>query len=197
MDRELELNSIDRYVKSSPAFVLEEHSHCEVPAGCGGVVLRWRNPATSVPVRLQVWVGGTGGSCRALLDGAPPASARPLVAPGRHAVLLRVEPGSEATTQVLFRAAVQVHNSREDGEQLSLDWRWTDVEPPPDAAARVGFDDAGWSEPAPGELPEETAKAYTPRSLLRAGAELMVVASAGRPFWMRAEFDVPEGSGRP
>jgi hypothetical protein len=32
MDRDLKLNSIDRYVKSSPRFVLEEHGHCEVPA---------------------------------------------------------------------------------------------------------------------------------------------------------------------
>lgn len=41
MSRDLELNSIDRYVKSSPRFVLEEHSHCEVPAGCGGGVWEW------------------------------------------------------------------------------------------------------------------------------------------------------------
>ncbi len=60
MDRELRLNSIDRYVKRSPHFVLEEHGHCEVPAGCGGVVLRWLNPATTVPVRLELWVTASG-----------------------------------------------------------------------------------------------------------------------------------------
>jgi sulfatase modifying factor 1 len=28
--------------------VLEAHSHCEVPAGCGGVVLQWRNPSAGL-----------------------------------------------------------------------------------------------------------------------------------------------------
>jgi hypothetical protein len=38
--KDLRLNSLSRYTKRSPEYVLEEHSHCEVPAGCGGVVLR-------------------------------------------------------------------------------------------------------------------------------------------------------------
>lgn len=43
------LNSIDRFRKRPQRFVLEEHGHCEIPAGCGGVVLRWRNPQAAVP----------------------------------------------------------------------------------------------------------------------------------------------------
>ena len=42
MADEQRLNSVDRFRKKSERLVLEEHGHCEVPAGCGGVVLRWR-----------------------------------------------------------------------------------------------------------------------------------------------------------
>ena len=52
-DRELKLNSISRSSKQSPRLVLEEHGHCEVPAGCGGVVLRWRGHDDPIPVKLS------------------------------------------------------------------------------------------------------------------------------------------------
>ena len=42
-DRQLRINTLSRYRGRPPRLVLEEHNHCEVPAGCGGVVLRWRN----------------------------------------------------------------------------------------------------------------------------------------------------------
>ena len=34
--------------------MLEEYSHCEVPAGCGGVVLRWRDPEAGIPLRVSI-----------------------------------------------------------------------------------------------------------------------------------------------
>jgi hypothetical protein len=34
---ELKLNDLDRYHKRSASLILQEYSHCEVPAGCGGV----------------------------------------------------------------------------------------------------------------------------------------------------------------
>ena len=33
----LRLNTLNRFRKHSPRLLLEEYSHCEVPAGCGGV----------------------------------------------------------------------------------------------------------------------------------------------------------------
>ncbi len=47
---ELKLNTIGRFVKRSPCLALEQHNHCEVPAGCGGVVLRWFNPSRGIPI---------------------------------------------------------------------------------------------------------------------------------------------------
>ena len=52
------LNSLERFRKQSPRLVLEEHSHCEVPAGCGGVVLRWRNPLAGLPLLVHFYAPG-------------------------------------------------------------------------------------------------------------------------------------------
>lgn len=46
------LNSLHRYDKRS-RLVLEAHSHCEVPAGCGGAVFQWVNPSRGVTVRVH------------------------------------------------------------------------------------------------------------------------------------------------
>src|SRR5262249_6025263 len=80
-ERELKLNSLARYSKTSPLFILEEHGHCEVPAGCGGVVLRWRNPQRGVPVTMWLYAGG---GCRVYLDGKVTTSGRPVVPFGEH-----------------------------------------------------------------------------------------------------------------
>lgn len=52
-DETFRLNSLNRYTKKS-ALLLEAHSHCEVPAGCGGAVLQWVNPAKGLTVRVHV-----------------------------------------------------------------------------------------------------------------------------------------------
>src|SRR5512135_2178963 len=81
MSDDLRLNSIERFTKQSPRLVLEQHSHCEVPAGCGGVVLRWRDPAAGVPLIMRLYAAGESTS---LLDGRPPPSARSIVPFGPH-----------------------------------------------------------------------------------------------------------------
>src|SRR5215472_14932081 len=103
MDRDLRLNSIDRYVKSSPRFVLEEHSGCEVPAGCGGVVLRWRDSKTEVPVRIHVaTMNATEVDVR--VDGRRLSSSRPLLAPGPHELTIDLVAATNATAQFLCYA---------------------------------------------------------------------------------------------
>src|SRR5712664_4668459 len=79
--RDLKLNSISRYSKNSQLFVLEEHGHCEVPAGWGGVVLRWTNPNRALPAEL--WIA-TVGKATFYLDGKSPSSGRPMIEYGRH-----------------------------------------------------------------------------------------------------------------
>ena len=57
---EQQLNSLERFRKRSPRLLLEQYDSCEVPAGCGGVVLRWRDPHAARPVVVSA-AGGTGG----------------------------------------------------------------------------------------------------------------------------------------
>jgi hypothetical protein len=88
-EEDLRLNTIDRFRKRSLKLVLEEHGHCEVPAGCGGVVLRWTDPAGGIPVRLWLFAG-EGSVLR--IDGEPTTSSRPVLGYGMHALTLEVEP---------------------------------------------------------------------------------------------------------
>src|SRR5262245_59385715 len=75
------LNSLDRFRKQSDRLVLEEHSHCEVPAGCGGVVLRWRNPFAALPLLVYLY---SPGKTELSLDGTPVVRTGNDVAPGEH-----------------------------------------------------------------------------------------------------------------
>ncbi|MFX0095185.1 MAG: hypothetical protein ACFFBD_25855, partial [Candidatus Hodarchaeota archaeon] len=69
MPRKLRLNSLSRYSKKSARLILEEYSHCEIPAGCGGVVLRWIDPREKVYFNLERVICG---SYEIFLDGDPP-----------------------------------------------------------------------------------------------------------------------------
>src|SRR5215212_3654195 len=85
---EQELNSLSRFRKQPGKLVLEEHSHCEVPAGCGGVVLRWRNPQATIPLTLYLYTPRPSAS---FLDGAELNVARVTIAPGDHVIAVVLE----------------------------------------------------------------------------------------------------------
>lgn len=55
---EQQINSLDRFRKKSSRLVLETYSHCEAPAGCGGVVLRWRNPHAALALSVYFYAPG-------------------------------------------------------------------------------------------------------------------------------------------
>jgi hypothetical protein len=189
MDRELRLNSIDRYVKRSPQFVLEEHGHCEVPAGCGGVVLRWRNPATAVPVRLELWFNApTRYAVR--IDGVIPSSSRPLLPPGRHVLMMETQPEVGAPIRILFRATVESSPTAELLSRPGPEWRWTATEPPREAWEQSEFDDGEWPTMSAATAAGDEGDNYTVRRLLENGA-LMITAAGTGPIWIRALFDVP------
>jgi hypothetical protein len=54
MSDELDINSVERFSKKSDRLILEELGSCEVPAGCGGVVLRWFSMKDGLPVGVRV-----------------------------------------------------------------------------------------------------------------------------------------------
>src|SRR5262245_50720143 len=66
-DDDLRLNTLHRFAKHSPKLVLHEYGHCEIPAGCGGLVMRWYDPTTGSPALIRVDVNNAEASC--WLDG--------------------------------------------------------------------------------------------------------------------------------
>jgi hypothetical protein len=138
MGDDLELN---RLRKRGHGLVLEEHSSCEVPAGCGGVVLRWARPDSPCdvdlrhfgPKELRVWI-----------DGAELKRERVVLSPGAHALCFEYHPS--VVSQVLVAtlklphrkvSRLKLHTSA-DGT-----WRCSWEEPSADWTSR-DFDDSGW-----------------------------------------------------
>src|SRR5262245_46243425 len=86
---ELHLNTLARFRKQPGLLHLEEYSHCEIPAGCGGVVLRWIDLKAGVP--HLIW---THGWCEALsvwIDGEPVTVARMMLKAGAHVLSLHLQ----------------------------------------------------------------------------------------------------------
>src|SRR5712691_2450458 len=96
-----DLNSLERFRKQPGRLVLEEHGHCEVPAGCGGVVLRWRNPFAALPVTIHLY---TPVKAACFLDGAELPSGRPDLTPGPHVATIHLE-NVDLTAGLLMFAA--------------------------------------------------------------------------------------------
>ncbi|HEX2314904.1 MAG TPA: hypothetical protein VHJ17_14275 [Thermomonospora sp.] len=210
-DRELKLNSLSRYSKASPLFILEEHGHCEVPAGCGGVVLRWRNPRDGVPVTMWLY---SGGPCDTYLDGEPLSSGRPLVPYGEHVLAFAVSEIDPAHMVLMFAG---VHRGSDDEHGVTTTppepggvsvlsapdgtWRYTLTEPGDDTWALPGFDDTDWPSMVPLEErpPVEEGKwdphAYRIRQLTERGASGLGVQGDGDRVWIRKEFTVPRPGG--
>jgi hypothetical protein len=178
MSDELNLNSIQRFRKQSVRLVLEQYSSCEVPAGCGGLVLRWRNP---LALQWAVFWLYTPVKPTVLLDGQPLQRGRVDLAIGRHVVTLSLI-GVDLTAALLLFAGVTEsrHKTANDlGERpirvLSADdgtWKYT-LSPPPDDWTGAGFDDSSWAaliqRIAP-TLTDDRQGAYACNSCLERGA---------------------------
>jgi hypothetical protein len=160
--RDLKLNSIDG-LKDSPRLVLEAHNSCEVPAGCGGVILRWRR-RSDIPVGM--WLFTTADSGQAFLDAARLVSARPLVGAGRHVLAFRLSgfggtgraillfAGTvEETESVLVDPAIGVSNrfvSADDGT-----WRYDASDADDDEWMKPDFDDSRWPQMSASQIPPD------------------------------------------
>ena len=157
--RDLNLNSLGRYAKQSSRLVLEQHSHCEVPAGCGGVVLRWRSEISEVPVQVNLFCSG---KAKLFIDGVAPASSQAMAGFGDHVLSVVLD---EASDDALLAVAV-VHAadrlppvSQQLGELLSVlsdadgTWRCATAQPADDRWMRAGFDDSAWDAMALAPVP--------------------------------------------
>ena len=199
-DRDLRLNSIARYSKRSPHVVLEEHGHCEVPAGCGGVVLRWTNRHRTIPV--QLWLATTGES-RLTLDGVPPRSGRPMLEFGEHVIGLRVDNPDPEAGVLMFAAvhdeATMTHTEVSAPSEnaiyiLSADdgsWTWTADEPGDDSWMFPASADPGWTPMLACDFAEpsdEHRDSYRTSKLHEFGAQGLTIADAFSRIWIRKVF---------
>src|SRR5262245_10726377 len=148
MSDEQQLNSVERFRKQAGRLVLEEHGHCEVPAGCGGVVLRWRNPFAAVPLTARMYSPVT---TTFLVDGTTPPTARFDLAPGRHVFGFVLEDANLSAGLLVF-VAVHKPQAQQDTETRVIEeplkvlsegdgtWQFS-LDLPPDDWGTVGFNE--------------------------------------------------------
>jgi len=130
---DLRLNSLDGFSKASPRFLLEELDGCEVPAGCGGVVLRWINPAAGLPVLFHFFHPTT---ATLAVDGVATTTSRILLAPGPHVLSLEFpEPPTDGHALFVLAGRLKISTPMHEAEVIlrSADdrsWLFTTSTPP-------------------------------------------------------------------
>jgi hypothetical protein len=143
---EQQLNSLERFRKQPGRLVLEEHGNCEVPAGCGGVVLRWRNPQATVPALVHLYAPR---EASVWIDGARLLHSRIDLSPGRHVVavaLAEVDLSAGLLMMVLREEDLRGRKPPGHLEQLRVltagngTWKYT-LNPPPEGWAGLEYED--------------------------------------------------------
>jgi hypothetical protein len=184
-DEDLRLNTLNRFSKRSPRLTLEERGSCEVPAGCGGVVLRWLDPDRG---QNLVFRAAYGGRIAAFLDGQLVESGRALVPYGDHVLALRLE--ADAPAQFLFAVTHDDPDLRTDPARALLVTGGPLRASATDPGAgweQPGFDDAGWAAPAISSTPVPEKERWRVESLRRWGAAPL---DAPARLWLRGRFRV-------
>jgi hypothetical protein len=192
-DDDLRINTLHRFAKHSPRLVLHEYSHCEVPAGCGGVVLRWLDPVKGAPVMVRLLLSDAEASC--WLDGEPVASQIALLPAGRRVLAVHIwreKPGARPFAVGIFPDDAQGTELIHQGGP-----RWCCTTATPGAGyewTAPGFDDAAWRE-----VPLASAELLAAQSTWQQRA-YENAAEAGQPvfaldadeLWLRVAFTARE-----
>lgn len=195
----LRLNTLHRFSKHSSRLLLQEYSHCEVPAGCGGVVLRWIERDGGLPAILRM---AALGPTRCWLDERERISSTVELHAGEHVLALAVSELPRVNTPLAMRLDVNLPSNSATLLRSAADARWwvTIAEPSGDWL-RLGYDAAqhGWSRASEhpaheAEVPQEqrwrwsalTREPYADRPQLPAAARPL--ALPGTQAWLRCEF---------
>jgi hypothetical protein len=206
-----DLNSVSRFRKQPGKLVLEEHSHCEVPAGCGGVVLRWRNPLAAVPLTLRIY---TPAPVVCFIDGAEVQSARVDLAPGRRVFGFFLKEAELSAGLILFVATRQQTLTNRIPPStvtelplhvLTADdgtWKCTVNEPANDDWKMAAFNDDNWlalTRSVTPQLESGIPGAYQCRECIREGAICLGLPSRGQgeeqaSWWQRLLGRQPQPS---
>lgn len=191
-----DLNSLARFSKESDRLLLEQYAHCEVPAGCGGVVMRWRNPKQGRPVRLHTVLKG---NVEAWINGQAYGETESLLLPGEHLLAIHfseiesdtgplVVAMQDFSEKVTREGFTKLLKSESDGS-----WLMSTSPPADDAWIRPDYDDSAWSamERPEGFDPEklDSSIRWRYRWCAEEGADPLTVPTTGE-FWLRKRFTI-------
>jgi hypothetical protein len=145
---DLEINTLHRFAKHSPRLVLQEYSHCEVPAGCGGVVIRWYDPTAGAPALVRLSARGYD-RAEVWLDGKLLATSYCQLAPGEHVIAVHLGALESAGLRIIALGAM--YDTDPDADIIHRgDARWRLAIATPIATwTQPGFADQAWSSPEP------------------------------------------------
>ncbi len=202
---DLRLNELRQFHKTSSRLALEVHSHCEVPAGCGGVVLRWRRPGAPIGLVFSKYIAGL--ADEPCLDGEPLPEQRTEVTPGEHVLSFSVErPGQKGFVMLTVRLEPQIASARRTRLVSAGEGRWrASVVVPAEGWRLPGFDDAEFFDLVARDVPQprgqknwsweflrkETGGLGLPRDAATKGRRLARLLGGGTSrAWVRFSFRV-------
>ena len=206
--RDLVVNDLSRYKKASGRLVLEDYSHCEVPAGCGGGILRWIDPASKVPLKMWLW---STGKTAVRLDGAEMRSSRLDVQSGRHVLAIHLTPKEARPPQIALALLFSDEGSKAgidgpiragksglsikllSGKNLRIVAQTTE---PPAEWTSVEYDDSLWKDLRPAAAIFEKYEDWPLRQAEGHGAKPLGLSKVTPECWIRCVFDIALGGAK-
>lgn len=186
------LNELARYRKTSSQLALEVHSHCEVPAGCGGVVLRWRRPGVAIGLALSSYVKDVPAGLS--LDGNPFMEQRVNVTAGAHVLSFEVNrPGDTGFVLMQARLNPAIASAVRATLASAPDGRWkATTRPPPEGWRLPDFADADFAPLVERPVPEPKTNERWRWEMLQRDAKGLGLASSAPKAWVRWSFHVDD-----
>jgi hypothetical protein len=196
---DLNLNSLDRFSKRSERLLLEQYGSCEVPAGCGGAVLRWRNPADGLPLVFSTVLDA---NVTILVDSQPLSGSCLIVPPGDHILVAHFTDIKRESGPLLFSVSDGAVAKSSDNVKYVLKsaadgtWLATISAPEGNDWTTADYDDSDWLA-----LTEE--EGFHPESLeanwkwrygrkIEHGVVPLAIPSGGQ-LWLRKRFHLGRG----
>ena len=194
----LQLNSLERFTKHSERLLLEQYGSCEVPAGCGGAVLRWRNPQDGLPMIFSAVINANG---KVWIDGRPLVGSCLIVPPGDHVLAAHFTKVKSKTRPLVFTAldnsAAKHFADREYLLKSAADGTWlATTSQPAEDWMMWNYDDSDWNalEEVDGFDLESLASNWKWRyeRKVEDGAVPLAVPAAEQ-IWIRKRFHLAVG----
>ena len=155
--RKFRLNSLSRFSKQSEKLVLDTYS-----AGCGGIVLRWRNPGAGSPILIRY---ESTHDVKFFLNGRPVQNS--LLLPTGDYVLSTLctpKPDSEFSERLIaLQFNLHLPDNRQPVEGYCTNTNWlfdqgnkirNENSPAAPEWTQLDYDDKSWSPMEIGELPD-------------------------------------------